>query len=454
MSKTIKITKGLDVHLVGQPKPEVVETTVGEYAIKPGDFVGLVPKMLVQEGDKVKAGTPVFYAKGKERILFTSPVSGTVTSVERGEKRVIKAVRIVPDGQNEYEDFSGEGLGALSGEQVKERMLASGVWTLLRQRPYDVIPNPDTTPKCIVIKGFSSAPLAPDYAILLKGEGAAMQVGVDALCKLTSGKVHLNLHAKLSRCEELDSLKNVEVNVFEGKHPCGNISVQMEKIDPIEKGERIWYVDATDLAVIGKLFLEGKYVTDKIVALTGGEVSHPQYYKVKRCASISSIIYNNVTLNPLRFISGDVLTGTRIEQDGFVSFYDNQLTVIKEGKERHLFGWLAPGCRRFSVSRTFLSGFLKNCPSVKPYKVDTNLNGGVRPLIFTGEFEKVLPMDIYPMQLIKACLAEDIDLMEQLGIYEVAPEDFALCEVVDSSKTDIQSIIQQGLDLMRKEMGE
>lgn len=454
MSRTIKITKGLDVRLFGEAKPEVVETTVGEYAIKPEDFVALTPKLLVEEGDKVKAGTPIFYAKGEERLKFVSPVSGTIAAVIRGEKRVIKSVRIVPDGKDDYEDFSKESLSAMSAEQVKDKMLASGVWTVLRQRPYSTIPNPDTMSKCIVITGFSSAPLAPDYAILLKGERAAMQVGVDALRKLTTGTIHLNVHSSISRTDELLKLENVQINTFDGKHPCGNVSVQIEKLDPINKGERIWYLDAQDLAVIGKLFMEGRYVSDRIVALTGGEVSHPQYYKVKRGASIASLIYNNTTANPLRFISGNVLTGTKIEKDGFISYYDNQVTVIKEGKERHLFGWLAPGCDKFSVSRTFLSGFLKNCPNHKAYKVDTNLNGGVRPLIVTGEFEKVFPMDIYPMQLIKACVIGDIDLMEQLGIYEVAPEDFALCELVDSSKTDIQAIIRQGLDLMRKEMGE
>ncbi len=454
MLNTIKITKGLDVHLYGEPKPEVVETTIGEYAIKPSDFVGLTPKLLVEVGDKVKAGSPIFYAKGNERIRFASPVSGTVTAVERGEKRVIKAIRIVPDGQNEYEDFSCESLSGMSAEQVKKKMLASGVWTVLRQRPYDVIPNPDTMPKCIVVSGFDSAPLAPDYSILLQGERAAMQVGVDALRKLTSGKVHVNVHSSLSRTDELLKLENVQINTFSGKHPCGNVSVQVEKIDPINKGERVWHLNAQDLAVVGKLFMEGRYVADKIVALTGEEVSHPQYYKAKRCASIASIIYNNVTSNPLRFISGNVLTGTKISEDGFLSYYDNQITVIKEGNERHLFGWIAPNCDKFSVSRTFLAGFLKNCNSKKAYRVDTNLNGGERPMVVTGEFEKVFPMDIYPMLLIKACMVEDIDLMEQLGIYEVAPEDFALCELVDPSKTDIQSIIRQGLELMRKEMGE
>lgn len=453
MSKAIKITKGLDLHLFGQAKPEVVETTVGEYAVKPRDFVGITPKLLVEQGDRVKAGTPLFFAKGKEQVKFTSPVSGTVKAIERGEKRVVEAIRIVPDNANEYEDFSVCSLSEMSAEQIKDKMLVSGVWTVLRQRPYDVVPSPDTNPKCIVVRGFSSAPLAPDYAITLHGQRAAMQVGIDALRKLTGGKVHLNVHSRLSRTDELLKLENVQINTFEGKHPCGNVSVQIEKTDPLNKGERIWYVDANDLPVIGKLFLEGRYVTDRIVALTGEQVTHPQYYKVKKGASISSLIFNNIKSENVRYISGDILTGKRIDKDGFISAYDNQVTVVKEGDHRDFMGWLAPSFDKLSFSRTFLAGFLKNSTK-RTYSVDTNLHGGVRPFVVTGEFEKVFPMDIYPLQLIKACVVEDIDLMEQLGIYEVAPEDFALCEFVDPSKNDIQEIIRKGLELMRKEMGE
>jgi Na+-transporting NADH:ubiquinone oxidoreductase subunit A len=303
------------------------------------------------------------------------------------------------------------------------------------------------------VSGFSSAPLAPDYSILLKGLGAELQVGVDALKKMTGVTIHVNVPSQNVRAEELSKLQNVQINTFEGKHPCGNVSVQIEKLDPINKGERVWYLDAQDLVVIGRLFLEGKYNTDRLVALTGQEVSHPQYYKVKKGANISSLIYNNTTAVDLRIISGNVLSGTKIEKDGFISAYDNQVTIIKEGNEAEFMGWLAPGTKKFSFSRTFLAGFLTNCCNRK-YEVNTNLHGGRRPFVVTGEFEKVFPMDIYPMQLIKACIIEDIDMMEQLGIYEVDPEDFALCELIDSSKTDIQEIIRKGLDLMRKEMGE
>lgn len=453
MSQAIKITKGLDLKLYGEPRPEVVETFVSEYALKPKDFIGLIPKLLIEEGERVKAGTPLFYAKGKEKIIFTSPVSGTVKQVKRGEKRVIEEVIISADETIEYLDFGASSISELNAEQIKEKLLVSGAWTTLRQRPYSVVPNPDTMPKCIMVTGFSSAPLAPDYSILLKGLGAELQVGVDALKKMTGVTIHVNVPAGQGRAEELAKLNNVEINTFEGKHPCGNVSVQIEKLDPINKGERVWFIDAQDLVVIGRLFLEGRYNTERLVALTGQEVSHPQYYKVRKGASISSLIYNNTTSAELRIISGNVLSGTKIEKEGFISAYDNQITIIKEGNEAEFMGWLAPGTKKFSFSRTFLAGFLTNCCNRK-YEVNTNLHGGRRPFVVTGEFEKVFPMDIYPMQLIKACIIEDIDMMEQLGIYEVDPEDFALCELIDSSKTDIQEIIRKGLDLMRKEMGE
>ncbi|MEE1322362.1 MAG: NADH:ubiquinone reductase (Na(+)-transporting) subunit A, partial [Bacteroidales bacterium] len=282
MSNAIKITKGLDLNLYGAPMPEVVETFVSEYALKPKDFIGLIPKLMIEEGERVKAGTPLFYAKGKEKVLFTSPVSGVVKQVKRGAKRVIEEVIISAEETVEYLDFGVSNISELSAEQIKEKLLVSGAWTLLRQRPYSVVPSPDTTPKCIIVSGFSSAPLAPDYSVLLKGLNKELQAGIDVLKKMTGVTIHVNLPAKKGRADELAQLQNAQINTFEGKHPCGNVSVQIEKLDPINKSERVWYLDAQDLVAIGRLFLEGKYDTTRLVALTGQEVSHPQYYKVKR----------------------------------------------------------------------------------------------------------------------------------------------------------------------------
>jgi Na+-transporting NADH:ubiquinone oxidoreductase subunit A len=342
---------------------------------------------------------------------------------------------------------------AANGEQIREKLLVSGCWTFIRQRPYSVIPKPDSTPKCIIVKGFDSAPLAPDYAVLLRGEGAAFQVGIDAISKLTDGKVYLNV-GKDSNCPEMLGCERVQINAFEGKHPSGNVSVQIEKLEPLNKGERVWYIDATDVVTIGKLFLEGRYVSDKIVALTGEQVQNTGYYRVKRGACLKSLFDSNVNEQyNLRYISGNVLNGTQIEKDGFLSAYDSHISVIKEGDDYEFLGWAMPGLKKFSISRTFPYGFLRFICK-KPVEIDANLHGGKRAFVFTGEFEKVLPMNIYPLQLIKACIVEDIDLMEQLGIYEVDSEDFALCEVIDVSKTDIQKIIKDGLELMRREMGE
>ena len=448
MSKVIRIPKGLDIHLFGEAQKEVKSSNESLFALKPLDIVGVTPKLLVKEGDKVQVGTPVFFVKQNPKVKFVSPVSGEITEVKRGEKRVIQEIRIKSDGNNDAIDYGKQSIAELSVEQIREKMLESGVWALLRQRPYDTIPDAEAIPKYIIVKGFDSAPLSADYNLLVKGEKAAMQVGIDALKKLTSAPLYLSMNKHTG--EEISSLQNVEKITFEGKHPYGNVSVQAERISPINKGERIWYVNVQDLVVIGRLFLDGKYYAKRIIALTGEEVKSPCYYEVTRGQNIESLVNNNVTDKHLRYISGNVLTGTRIEKDGYLGYYDNQITVIEEGDYKQGLGWMMPNIKRFSISKTFLKGFTAFC-SNRPVHIDSNLHGSQRAYIFTGDFEKVMPMDIYPMQLIKACLAKDIDRMEELGIYEIDAEDFALCEVIDVSKTDIQQIIRNGLELMREQ---
>ncbi|MBR1775189.1 MAG: Na(+)-translocating NADH-quinone reductase subunit A [Bacteroidales bacterium] len=448
MSKVIKIPKGLDIHLYGEASKEVKQTSESSFALKPLDCTGVTPKLLVDVGDKVQIGSPVFYIKQNPKVKFVSPVAGEITEVKRGAKRVIEEIRIKSDGSDNSVDFGKQSIAELTAEQIREKMWESGVWTLLRQRPYDIIPDADATPEYIIIKGFDSAPLAPDYNLLVKGEKAAIQVGIDALKKLTSKTLYLSMNKETD--EEIASLQNVEKKTFTGRHPYGNVSVQAEKISPINKGMRIWYVNLQDLIVIGRLFLDGKYYNKKIVALTGEEVKNPCYYEVIRGTNIATLVSGNVTDKNLRYISGNVLTGMRIEKDGYLGYYDNQITVIEEGNYKEGLGWMMPGLKKFSISKTFLRGFTAFC-SKKPVHIDSNMHGSQRAYIFTGDFEKVMPMDIYPMQLIKACLAKDIDRMEELGIYEVDAEDFALCEVIDVSKTDVQDIIRQGLNLMREQ---
>ncbi|MCF8369392.1 MAG: Na(+)-translocating NADH-quinone reductase subunit A [Bacteroidales bacterium] len=448
MSEVIKIRKGLDIHLQGEAEKKVKEVISDNFAIKPTDFHGVFPKMFVKEGDKVKAGTPVFFNKYHENIIFTSPVSGKVTEIHRGAKRKMLEVRIESDGKMDYEDFGTEAPKSLSREKIVHKLLKSGVWPLIRQRPYSVIANPEDEPKAIHISAFSSAPLAPDYNFMVDGQEKNFQAGIDALGSLTKGKVHLNLPEGGSASKVFTGVQGVNFNYFSGPHPAGNVGIQIHHIDPVNKGDVVWYLDPQAVITIGKLFLEGKYDASKIIALAGSEVKNPQYYKVIAGCNIYPVIKENRISENLRYVSGNVLSGTKIEKDGYLCYYDNQLTLIPEGNYHEFLGWAMPRFNKFSYSKTFFSWLTPG----KKYRLDTNINGGHRAFVLTGEYEKVFPMNIYPMQLLKAIIVKDIDRMEQLGIYEVDEEDFALCEFIDASKTEMQAIVREGLDFIRKEM--
>ncbi|MBN2637734.1 MAG: Na(+)-translocating NADH-quinone reductase subunit A [Bacteroidales bacterium] len=448
MSTIYSIKKGLDIKLLGGAEKTVVDLNSRLFALRPDDFVGCFPKMLVKVGDEVKAGTPLFFDKYRDEIYFTSPVSGKVLDIRRGEKRKILEVVVESDGKNESLDFGKSDIASLKREDVVEKMLKSGVWPVLRQRPYSTIAKSVDVPKAIFVSAFDSAPLAPDFDLFLHGYGKEFQAGLDALTKLTSGKVHLNVHKKKTLSKEFLEAKNVQINTFQGPHPSGNVSVHISRIDPLNKGEVVWYISAQDVLTVGRLFLTGQYDSSCMVALTGSEVKNPRYYKTRKGASVTHMLQDNVKEGNLRYISGNVLTGSVIEKDGFVGFYNSHVTVIPEGDYYEFMGWLAPGFSKFSISKTFPSFLFPN----KKYRLDSNVHGGPRAFVATGIFEKVFPFDIYPMQLIKAIMVQDIDLMENLGIYEVDEEDFALCEVVDVSKTEIQKVVREGLDLMRKEM--
>lgn len=416
----IRIRKGLDIHIKGEAEKrlEVYEPTF--CAIKPTDFIGVLPKMHVEEGDDVKVGTVLFHDKNNDKIVFTSPVSGKVKAIVRGEKRAIQQVVIENDGKNEAIDFSDI-------DNPIEKMLQSGVWPMLRQRPFATIANPDDKPKHIFVSMFDTAPLAPDYDFIIENQLDALTKGVEVLAKLTEGNVYMNIRKDARPCVSTWP-QNVIVTEFEGPHPAGNVGTQINAISPINKGEVVWYCYPQDVITIGRLFLTRKYDSSRIVATTGSAMHEPHYYKTRIGANLTPIL--SVEDNA-RIISGNVLTGTNITQnDAFLCFYDSQVTAIPEGNHYKLFGWLMPVFKRYT---------------------DTNTNGDTRPYIMTGQFEQVFPFDIYPMQLIKACLIKDIDQMEELGIYEVDAEDFALCEVIDPSKTPIQQIIRKGLEFIRKE---
>jgi len=448
MSNVIKIKKGLNINLIGEAEKTIKELSTDQFAIKPTDFIGVFPKLLVKEGDVVKAGSPLFMDKYRDNLLFSSPVSGKVREIKRGAKRVLLEVKIESDGKSESIDFGAGDPLKMKREDVLDKLLKSGVWPFVRQRPYSVIANPADQPKSIFISTFDTAPLAPDNDLIVHGQGEAFQKGLDVLLTLTNGKVHLNIDANATQSKVFTNSKGVQINKFSGPHPAGNVGVQINKIDPINKGEVVWYLYPQDVITIGKLFLTGRYDSTRIVAITGSEVLKPTYYKTNIGVNLESLVKNNLTSVEKRFISGNVLTGTKIDPDGYAGFYSSQITVIKEGNYYEFLGWALPGFDKFSFSRSFPSFLF----SKRKYNLDTNLHGGERALVMTGQFEKVFPFDIYPMQLLKAIMAENIDQMEQLGIYEIDEEDFALCEVIDTSKTDIQEIVRKGLDLMRKEM--
>lgn len=449
MPNHYKIKRGLDIKIIGEAEKITNELKAEAYALKPIDFIAVFPKPLVKEGEKVKAGSPVFFDKYRDNIQFTAPVSGTVTEIKRGPKRVLLEIIIEPDKQDAYEDFGKADPKDLSREAIVEKMLKSGVWPMIRQRPYSIIADPKDDPKAIVIPGFDSSPLAPDYDYIVHGNGKEFQTGLDALTKLTSGKIYLNLPEGQGHSKVFTNSSNVEINYFDGPHPAGNVSTQINRIDPINKGDIIWYLRPQEVINIGKLFLNGKYDASRLIALSGSEVKKTGYYKTRLGACIEKMVEGNTTDVHKRYISGNVLTGQKIDKIGFISYYDYQVTVVPEGDDYEFFGWAAPGFKKFSFYNTFAS---KLFPKKGGYRLNTNLHGGRRAFVLTGHYEKVFPLDIYPMQLIKAIMVEDIDLMENLGIYEVDEEDFALCEFIDISKTQMQKVIREGLDMMRKEM--
>lgn len=450
MSDCIKIRKGLNINLQGKAEKIFIKAQRAElFGIKPTDFHGLVPKLTIKVDDKVKAGSTLFFDKNHSDIKFTSPVSGTIQTINRGERRQILEIVIVPDEKFEYETFIQADPATLSRDEIIQNLLNSGIWPVIRQRPYNIIVNPSDTPKAIFISAFDTAPLAPDYDFLLKGLDREFQVGINALLKLSGGKVHLNIEGTYPPSTVFTNAKGVQINKFKGPHPAGNVGTQIHYIDPLNKGEKIWFVAPQDVVTIGKLFLNGQYDASRIVALTGSEVKNPRYYKTIAGSFIRSLIKDNIRNEHVRYISGNVLTGTQVSGNGFLGFYDSQITVIPEGDHYEFMGWLAPSFNKFSLSRTFLSWLMPD----REYRIDSNLHGGKRALMITGNFEKVFPFTIYPMQLLKAIIIEDIDQMEKLGIYEVVEEDFALCEFVDTSKTDIQTLVRKGLDLMIREMG-
>ena len=410
MANVIKLRKGLDVNLKGQAAKEVFDVeSPGVFALMPDDFTGTKPKVVVKEGDAVKVGDALFVDKVRPEVKFVSPVSGKVTLVERGDRRKVLTVRVAADAQQQYVDFGKKNLEQMTAQDVKDTLLETGLFGFFKQRPYDVVPDPSVSPKAIFVSAFNSMPLAADFEYVLKGREADFQTGLDALAKMA--KTYLGVSAKQA-APALTAAKNVTVNVFDGPAPAGNVGVQIN--------------------------------------FAGSEVKQPAYCRMTVGQKLSTLVEGRVSEGrTLRVISGNVMTGVKTTADGFLGAHATEVNVIPEGDDVHeMFGWIMPRFSDYSSSRAYCSWLFGK----KAYALDARVKGGERHMIMSGEYDRVFPMDIFPEQLVKAIITGDIDRMEALGIYEVAPEDFALCEFVDSSKLEVQRIVREGLDMLRKEM--
>ena len=448
MHRVVKISKGLNINLKGAPVAELTSVKASKlYALMPADFTRVTPKVVVKPEDKVKAGDPLFVDKTIPELQFVSPVSGKVVAVNRGERRRVLSVVVESDGKFESVEYKAKDVLSLSAGKVKADLLKAGLFAFMRQRPYDVIANPADAPRAIYVSAFNTKPLAVDFEVALKGNEEDFQTGLDALSRIAP--VHLGICA----CQKSTALlvaKNVATTVFKGPHPAGDVGVQINKTAPVNKGEIVWTIGAEEVIFIGRLFNKGKVDFTRTIAVVGSEVKNPSYSKVVLGASLSTLLEGRLCdKNELRIIDGNVLTGKKTTADSFLGAFSTEVTVIPEvlgGDE--MLGWIAPRFSMFSTNRSYFSWLTPK----RKYAIDARIKGGERHMIMSDEYSKVFPMDIYPEFLIKAIITGNIDKMEQLGIYEVAPEDFALCEFVDSSKLELQRIVREGLDKLRAEM--
>ena len=449
MVNVVKLRKGLDINLKGKPEEKMLEADVPQvYALRPDDFTGVVPKVCVRPDERVKAGQPLFVDKNHPEVKFVSPVSGTVLGVDRGERRRVLRVRVRREGAEEYVDHGVRDVSRMSADEVKAWLMEAGVFAFLRRRPYDVAATPEDKPKGIFVSAFDSAPLAPDFEYVLKGREADFRTGLNALSRMAP--VYLGVSARQQSAALLRA-KGVTVTVFDGPHPAGNTGVQIHHVNPINKGEQVWTLGAEEVVFIGHLARTGRVDLTRTIALAGSEVLAPGYARLMVGAGLSTLLYKRVADGrPLRVIDGNVLTGRAVaEDDAFLGAHSTQVTVIPDGGDVDEFlGWIRPRLNDFSTSRSYFSWLFGR---KREYTLDARVKGSERHMIMSGEYDRVLPMDILPEFLIKAILAGDIDRMEALGIYEVAPEDFALCEFVDSSKLELQRIVREGLDMLRRE---
>lgn len=445
MANVIKLRKGLDINLKGKAEEtKILLKSSGKFALVPDDFEGVVPKVVVKEGDKVKAGDALFVNKNYPTVKFASPVSGTIAAVERGDRRKVLSIRVDADANQEFRDFGASNVNTLTGEQVKSMLLDAGLFGYINQLPYAISTNPETHPKAIFVSALRDMPLAANFEFELKGQEKDFQTGLTALSKMAKTYLGVGVHSSM------ENFKDVEVTVFDGKCPAGNVGVQVNHLDPVNKGEVVWTIgDPTVVLFIGRLFNSGKVDLRRTVALAGSEVNHPAYVDMLVGQELTTLLSNSYDSDhSVRIINGNPLTGRPTTKDGFLGAHTSEITVIPEGDDKNeMLGWIMPRFGQFSVNRSYCSWLFGK----KQYALDARIKGGERHMIMSGEYDRVLPMDIYGEYLIKAIIAGDIDRMEQLGIYEVSPEDFAVAEFVDSSKLELQRIVREGLNILRKE---
>ena len=441
----IKLSKGLDIHLQGKAEEKKIQLkSNGKYALMPDDFEGVTPKVVVKEGDKVKAGDALFVNKQYPQVKFASPVSGTIREVVRGERRKVLCIKVDADAQQEFTDFGKRDVSSQNGEQVINALLEAGLFGYINQLPYAVSTNPETKPKAIFVSALRDKPLAADFDYEVKGQEQDFQTGLTALSKIAKTYLGVGVNSALK------GMKDVGVYVFDGKCPAGNVGVQVNHIDPVNKGEVVWTIgDPSVVLFIGRLFNTGKVNFTRTVALCGSEIKNPAYVDMLVGEELSTLLSNSYDASKnVRIINGNVLTGKPTTKEGFLGAHTSEITVIPEGNDAdEVLGWILPRLKQFSVSRSYFSWLCGK----KTYALDARIKGGERHMIMSGEYDKVLPMDIYGEYLIKAIITGDIDRQEALGIYEVAPEDFALAEFVDSSKLELQRIVREGLNILRKE---
>ena len=445
MANVIKLHKGLDINLKGRAIEQKIQLkSNGKYALMPDDFEGVTPKVVVKEGDKVQAGDALFVNKQYPEVKFASPVSGTVSAVVRGERRKVLCVKVDADAQQSFVDFGKKDVTKLDGKAVIDALLEAGIFGYVNQLPYAVSTNPSVMPKAIFVSALRDKPLAADFEFEVKGQEADFQTGITALSKIA--KTYLGVGVGSA----LENVKDAEVNIFDGKCPAGNVGVQVNHIDPVNKGEVVWTIgDPTVVLFIGRLFNTGKVDLRRTVALCGSEIKNPAYVDMLVGEELSTLLSNSYDAQKsVRIINGNVLTGKTTTKEGFLGAHSSEITVIPEGNDAdEVLGWILPRFNQFSVSRSYFSWLCGK----KSYALDARIKGGERHMIMSGEYDKVLPMDIYGEYLIKAIITGDIDRQEALGIYEVSPEDFALAEFVDSSKLELQRIVREGLNVLRKE---